>query len=154
MIQLNEKKASEPTEMPARRSSQEEVSVKEAVERAAAALTQLLNGKWSEATKAAIEAADGRKDKQNTICKSASCLYVACAGERVLYVGETSKSIKRRFIVDGSGSHKEDCSIWYVQMTHVQYVCFGEAELPEIHRKLLEQALSIQLKPEFYRKRQ
>jgi hypothetical protein len=154
MLQLDEKKVSEPTGMPARRCSQEEISVKEAIERAAAALIQLLNGKWIEATKEAIEAADGRKNKLDPICKSASCLYVAYAGERVLYVGETSKSIKRRFIVDGSGSHKEDCSIWYAQMTHVRYVSFGTAELPEKHRKLFEQALSIELKPEFYGKRQ
>jgi hypothetical protein len=42
---------------------------------------------------------------------------------------------------------------WYAQVTHVRYVSFGADELPEKHRKLLEQALAIWLKPEFYGQR-
>jgi len=123
--------------------------VKETVNIAIRALVESLNGKWRIATKEAIESADGRKDRSNAICQTASCVYIAYSGEVVLYVGETSKSIKRRFISDGTGSHREACS-WYSRMSHVRYVTFNESELPVMHRKLLEQALAIHHKPEFY----
>jgi hypothetical protein len=150
MIQPDEKKAFEPTGMPARRCSLEGMSVKEAIEETAMALVPLLNDKWIEATKENIEAA--RKRKQDPLCQTASSLYVAYAGDRVLYVGETSTTIRNRFIGDGSGSHrdKREDRNWYSEMTHVRYVSFDAAELPEKHRKLFEQALAIQLKPEFY----
>lgn len=110
-----------------------------------------LGGQWRRATKAEIEKADGRKDRSNPICKTASCLYLACSDGQILYVGETSKSIKRRFISDGSGSHKKTCSTtWYSEMTYVQFITFDEQALPTPHRKLMEQALSIYHKPKYY----
>ncbi|MGR5125758.1 hypothetical protein ACPV33_23910 [Vibrio harveyi] len=102
------------------------------------------------ATKSDIENADGRKNKECLITKKASTLYIALENEKVLYVGETSKSLKRRFISDGTGSHREACGIWYKRMTHVKYIQFSNEELPTMHRKLMEQALSIQFNPEFY----
>lgn len=116
--------------------------MREKVEIAIRALVESLNGRWMVATKEAIESADGRKDRSNSICQTASCVYIAYSGEDVLYVGETSKSIKRRFNSDGAGSHREACS-WYSRMSHVRYITFNESELPVMHRKLLEQALAI-----------
>jgi predicted GIY-YIG superfamily endonuclease len=125
------------------------VVVKETVDKTICALAQSLDDKWMEATKEAIESADGRKDRNNPICQMASCVYIAYSDDEVLYVGETSKSIKRRFNSDGSGSHREACS-WYLRMSHVRYVTFEESELPVMHRKLLEQVLAIHHKPTFY----
>lgn len=123
--------------------------MKKTVDESISALALPLEGKWMEATKEAIEAADGRKNRNNPICRTASCLYVAYSEDKVLYVGETSKSIKRRFNSDGSGSHREAC-IWYPTMTHVRYVAVNDSELPVMYRKLLEQVLAIHYNPAFY----
>ncbi|MFM4859283.1 hypothetical protein ACEUDN_21690 [Aeromonas hydrophila] len=124
------------------------------IENAITPLIRELEGKWLEVTKEQIECADGRKDRLNPICKKSSCLYLACSDDdSILYVGETSISIKRRFISDGSGSHKTACGNWYPRMTKVKFVTFEEQDLPDMHRKLFEQALSIHYKPEFYANR-
>lgn len=102
------------------------------------------------ATKQEIEDADGRKDRSNRISMKGSVVYVAYENENILYVGESSVSVKRRFITDGSGSHKEACANWYARMTHVKYIHYSIDELPDTYRKLLEQSLSISLSPEFY----
>ena len=109
-----------------------------------------LGSQWLRATKAEIENADGRKDRNDPICKTASCLYLAYSGDQILYVGETSKSIKWRFISDGSGSHKQACSNWYAKMTHVRFIIFEVSPHTDRYRKLLEQALSIHHEPMFY----
>lgn len=113
-------------------------------------LIQSLEDKFAQVTKDEIENSDGRKNRDNPICKTASCLYIAYSGDQVLYVGETSKSIKRRFISDGSGSHKVACTGWYATMSHVRFFACDEQELPTAHRKLAEQALSIHFKPKYY----
>jgi hypothetical protein len=105
---------------------------------------------WHKASKKEVEEADGRKDRSNLISKKGSVFYVAYEKEHVLYVGETSVSIKSRFISDGCGCHREACSNWYTRMTHVEYAHFTHSELPDMHRKLIEQALSIRLSPEYY----
>jgi hypothetical protein len=105
---------------------------------------------WCKATKQEIEDADGRKDRSNLISKKGSVFYVAYENENVLYVGESSVSVKNRFISDGGGSHREACSNWYTRMTHVKYVYSTLEDLPNMHRKLIEQALSICLSPEYY----
>lgn len=117
-------------------------------------LIHALDGKWIEVTKEQIEIADGRRDRSNPICKKTSCLYLACTEDgHILYVGETSISIKSRFISDGSGSHKSACGNWYPRMIKVKFVTFEAQTLPDMHRKLFEQALSIHYKPEFYANR-
>ncbi len=124
------------------------------IEGAIAPLISALDKKWIEVTKEEIEIADGRKDRDNLICKRASCIYLAYSeDDRILYVGETSLSIKRRFISDGSGSHKSACGIWYPMMAKVKFVAFASHDLPNMHRKLIEQALSIHYMPEFYANR-
>lgn len=104
---------------------------------------------WCTATKKEIEDADGRKEPNNLISKKGSVFYLAYENENILYVGESSVSVKSRFISDGGGSHKK-CAKWYSRMTHVKFVHSTNEELPDKHRKLIEQALSIKFSPEYY----
>jgi len=108
---------------------------------------------WNIATKLEIEQADGRTDKTNIISQNGSIVYVAYADTTVLYVGESSKSIKRRFISDGNGSHRQANKHWYDKMTHVEFLKFEDTKLPEAYRKLLEQLLSVEFKPTNYGKK-
>jgi len=109
--------------------------------------------KWIKVSKLEIETADGRKDKDNPISQYGSIIYIAYEEKNILYVGETSKSIKRRFISDSGGSHQKTNENWYKKMTHVKFLQYKEEELPEIYRKLLEQLFSVNLKPENYGKK-
>ena len=108
---------------------------------------------WVKASKYEIEISDGRRDKSNPISQCGSIIYIAYADKNILYVGESSTSIKRRFISDGSGSHKEANKTWYKNMTHVKFLKYEESILPEMYRKLLEQLFSVNLKPENYGKK-
>jgi hypothetical protein len=103
---------------------------------------------WICVTKVEIEDADGREKQSSPICQNGSILYIAYEEEVVLYVGETSKSIKRRFCSDGSGAHKN--RPWYQNMTYVKFVQFTEASLPTKFRKALEQMLAIIKSPTWY----
>jgi len=105
---------------------------------------------WVSITKQDLEIADGRATNANPACTAGSFIYVAYENEHVLYVGETSKSVKRRFIVDGSGSHKEKNPVWYERTTTIKFIKRTLKELPNQERKLLEQAFSIHFNPEFY----
>lgn len=108
----------------------------------------LFNTKCKKFTKQDIENADGRKLK-NKISKTGSILYVVFDNsDKVLYVGETGKSIKRRFISDGHGSHKRKNSNWYNNMEYLLMLCLDNNEVK--HRKLLEQSLSVSFKPRYY----
>ncbi len=114
-------------------------------------LKERVREQWLCRTKKELEDADGREVKNNLICRKGSILYAAYSDDNIcLYVGETSKSIKRRFISDGAGSHKIACQNWYREMTYVKFLIFENSELPEKHRKFFEQALAIALKPKFY----
>ena len=109
-----------------------------------------LTNLWATVKKAELEAADGRRKNAPPYATSGSFLYVAYENSLVLYVGETSVSVKKRFLGDGSGSHsKKD---WYRRVTHINYIKATHHNLPNKHRKFLEQALSIALNPEFYGK--
>lgn len=131
----------------------EKKTMKTVIEKIIPDLIDKLGNEWDTAIKADIESADGRKKRDNPICRTGSILYVVYSSKNtILYVGETSKSIKRRFISDGSGSHKKACN-WYSKMKEVKFLIFSESELPIMHRKLLEQALSIHYNPKYYRNR-
>lgn len=95
------------------------------------------------ATKQQIEDADGRIGS-NPISERGSYVYAAYdASDRLLYVGETGKSITNRFITDGSGAHKEKS--WYQSMANVKFKKLNPNE--EEYRKLLEKALIYAGKP-------
>ena len=96
--------------------------------------------------KRCIEQANGRKRKHPITAKG-SYVYVAYENEIVLYVGETRTTIKNRFITDGSGSHCQKNSDWYLRMTHVRFLELDSDE--ECYRKLIEKALIMDLCPEF-----
>lgn len=113
-------------------------------------LCAMFDGNWIEVTKSDIENSNGRKNKDDPVSKTSSCLYVAYQDDSVLYVGETSKSIRRRFIGDGSGCHRDKNAHWYDAMTKVRFVSFSNTELPTPYRKFLEQALAIHFNPLHY----
>lgn len=118
----------------------------------ASILYEMFDENSIEVTKSEIENSDGRKNKDDPVSKTSSCLYVAFQNDAVLYVGETSKSIRRRFIGDGSGCHKYKNPHWYDVMTKVRFISFSITELPKPYRKFLEQALAIHLSPLHYSK--
>ncbi len=105
---------------------------------------------WVSITMEQLESADGRAINANPACTFGSFIYVAYENEQALYVGETSKSVKRRFIVDGSGSHKQKNPHWYERITKINFIKMKHDELPDKERKLLEQVFSIHFNPEFY----
>ncbi len=110
----------------------------------------MLEGQWQEITRTELECVDGNVSAAHPACTSGSFIYVAYENQQVLYVGETSKSVRRRFIGDGSGSHRQKNTGWNPRTTHICFIKKTHEELPEMERRLLEQALSIHLKPEFY----
>ena len=92
------------------------------------------------ATKGEIEGAGQNSPTGAT----GSYVYAAYDSKGVLlYVGETGKSIKRRFRDDGSGAHKHKS--WYTAMKTVKYkrLCLNS----KYYRKLLERALILAGRP-------
>lgn len=121
----------------------------EDIEKFAQHIKKMADYKFLEATIQEVEECDGRRDRGNLLCKKASILYIAYNNEIPLYVGETSKSIKRRFISDGSGCHKKANSSWFQTITKIKYLVFENDDLPTPHRKLMEQLLIIAYNPKY-----
>jgi len=103
---------------------------------------------WTSVTKHDLEKADGRKKNAPLYATNGSFLYVAYENDHVLYVGETSVSVKKRFIGHGSGAHNK--KVWYRRVTNIKYFKSTHESLPSQYRKMVEQALSISLSPEYY----
>lgn len=118
------------------------------LEEAANNLVGHLSPHWKNISKDELEKKPPRSTAKPEFCLPGSFLYVAYENERVLYVGESSISVRGRFLSDGSGAHSR--KEWYSRVTHVHYARFSSDELPEPYRKMIEQALAIVLKPEFY----
>lgn len=98
-------------------------------------------------TIACIEQADGRK-AENPLSAKGSYVYAAYGSDgSLLYVGETGKSIKRRFISDAGGSHKSNVKNWYDDVTYVKYLKLDPDS--EKYRILLEKALIFAGNPKF-----
>ena len=90
-----------------------------------------------------LEKVDGRKEREHPAVRKGSHVYVAHDAESVLYVGETGKSVRTRFMGDGKGAHRR--ADWYCRMTHVR---FWKTPLESDHiRKLMEAALIFVLRP-------
>lgn len=97
-----------------------------------------------EVSRGCVENVDGRQERNHPIVIKGSYVYVAYKGDLPLYVGETGKSIRNRFITDGFGSHRKK-NKWYWQVTRVR---FWKLPCEDKHyRKLLEAALIFKLKP-------
>lgn len=98
-------------------------------------------------TIACIEQADGRK-AWNPLSAKGSYVYAAYGSDgSLLYVGETEKSIKRRFISDGAGSHKSNEKNWYGDVAYVKYLKLDPDS--KEYRMLLEKALIFAGNPKF-----
>ncbi|WP_143178127.1 hypothetical protein [Cystobacter ferrugineus] len=122
--------------------------IKDTVKAAARNLVDQLSPHWKSISKATLEESPSKGTPRPEFHTKGSFLYVAYENKKVLYVGESSISVKRRLLHDGTGAHNKKG--WYERVTHVCYARFSHDELPEPYRKMLEQALTIILEPEFY----
>ena len=97
-----------------------------------------------------IKTTHGRKQTAPRACKSGASIYTLYSrNNEVLYVGETGKSIKTRCFGDGSGSHSK--KEWFHLVSYVLHYTENSSEtFGEKERKLIEQAVSITLKPVHY----
>lgn len=79
-----------------------------------------------------------------------SFVYLLYSGSNeLLYIGETGASIKARLVGNGSGAH--DKKIFYDQVQKVRYYKIpASIDNQKAARKMIEQALSIHLKPKYY----
>lgn len=94
----------------------------------------------SQTTKEQIEESDSRI-KKGPVGAPGSYVYAAYDGDgNLLYVGETGKSIKRRFTSDGNSSHKRNAD-WYVDMRTVKFLRLDSNLSTTRYRKLLESSL-------------
>lgn len=113
-------------------------------------LCNLLDDLWMTVKKTELESSNGRGENALPYTKKGSFLYVVYnKNDEVLYVGETRVSVRRRFLWDGSGAHKNEG--WYEQMTYLKYIKMDEEELPTKIRRMIEQALSVKLNPKNYK---
>lgn len=114
-------------------------------------LTEFVWDKLKTAQQNTIVNCNGRKKDSHEACKRGSFVYLLFdKNDELLYVGETGTSIKSRLIGDGSGSHRK--KPWFDDVEIVKYYCVpADCENSnEMQRKLIEQALSICLKPKYY----
>jgi hypothetical protein len=89
-----------------------------------------------------------RKEDAEVKSEKGSFVYVAYNGEQCLYVGETNVSLQARFKKNGNSAHCK--KPWYKKVTKVEYCRWELNELQLKERRLLEQAVSIILKPLHY----
>lgn len=91
-----------------------------------------------------IKTGDGRKKNAHETCKNGFFLYLFYDNnDKLLYVGETGDSIKKRIKGHGSGAHNK--KIWYNNISYVKYLKDDKLNLYE--RKLLESAFIIEMNP-------
>lgn len=79
-----------------------------------------------------------------------SFVYLLYSGSNeLLYIGETGASIKARLVGNGSGAHNK--KNFYNQVKKVRYYKIpASIANQKAARKMIEQALSIHLKPKHY----
>ena len=75
--------------------------------------------------------------------------HIIYTGNIVIYVGETGVSLKARFKGNGNSSHCK--KYWYKNITEVKYIRWDTEELTTPERKYLEAAITVSLKPIFYK---
>ncbi|WP_445669314.1 GIY-YIG nuclease family protein [Paenibacillus sp. FSL R7-0204] len=98
--------------------------------------------------------ADGRSKLGHEGAKKGSFIYLLYdVNDNLLYVGETGTHLKNRLYRDGSGSHYITNRTMYDETKYVEYIrTEKEDALTPMERKMIEQALSIYLKPKYYNK--
>lgn len=68
--------------------------------------------------------------------------------DEVLYVGQTSKSLARRCILDGSGAHNK--KEWYKDISYIRITTLsGDYSSNHNMRKILERILICSLNPKY-----
>ncbi|MGF3104083.1 GIY-YIG nuclease family protein [Rossellomorea sp. DUT-2] len=94
------------------------------------------------------------KDAHETTKKGSFIYLLYDSHDRLLYVGETGTSIKKRLISDGSGAHRSTNPELYKQIKYIKYFKSSEDNLlNSMERKMIEQATTIYLKPKYYSKK-
>lgn len=91
---------------------------------------------------------DGRKKNGHEGTKKGSFIYLLYdQNDLLLYVGETGTTIKNRLKADGDGSHFKKSPEMYNEVSYVKYI---KGTFSPMERKMIEQALTIYLKPKYY----
>ncbi len=90
-----------------------------------------------------------RKDEAEVLEEKGSFIYAVFNNQdECLYVGETGVSLQDRFKRNGNAAHCRKS--WYKEVIIVKYCRWELDDLPANERKLLEQAISLVLKPKHY----
>lgn len=97
-----------------------------------------------------ITNSDGRSANGHEGSKRGSFIYLLYdKNDTLLYIGETGVSIKSRLTGDGTEAHTN--KHFFSEVKYVRYLrTVEEKTLSKIERKMIEQALSIHLKPKYY----
>lgn len=87
-----------------------------------------------------IKQSDGRKKDSLRCCKVGSYIYLIYnCDEKLIYIGETGETVKRRLFTDGSGAHcKKD---WFIEARYIRY--FESSNMDDKTRKLIERVLIL-----------
>lgn len=101
-----------------------------------------------------IVTADGKLKLGHEGAKKGSFIYLLYdENDVLLYVGETGTTIKKRLKADGSGAHYVTNRTMYDETSYIKYLKTTKGDaLSPMERKMIEQALTIYLKPKYYNK--
>lgn len=88
--------------------------------------------------------------------KKGSFVYLLYSdNDELLYVGETGTTIKKRLKSDGSGAHLKTNPLMFAATKYILYYkSKGDTALSPMERKMIEQALTIFLRPKYYNKKE
>lgn len=91
-----------------------------------------------------IKSSNGKNKKSPECCKKGSFVYFLYdSKDKIIYIGESGKSVKRRLYLDGSGAH---CTKgWFKDVVKIKY--YMNIQMDVYTRKVLERALISEHKP-------
>ena len=91
-----------------------------------------------------IYTSDGRKNGACECCKNGSYIYFLFDDlDRIIYIGESGKSVKHRLFTDGSGSHCQKS--WFCDIEYLKY--YKNDKMESNIRKLVERSLIAKYNP-------
>ncbi|MCR3758459.1 hypothetical protein KYB31_05545 [Clostridium felsineum] len=92
-----------------------------------------------------IRKSDARFKNALECCKKGSIIYFLYdCNDRIIYIGESGKSLKHRLFTDGNGSHFK--KNWFYK---VKYARYYKRNMDDDTRKLIERALIAKLKSKY-----
>lgn len=99
-----------------------------------------------------IVTTNGRLKIGHEGAKKGSFVYLLYdKNDKLLYVGETGTTIKNRLKADGSGAHFVKNRKMFDETSYIKYLkTIKNDALSPMERKMIEQALTIHLKPKYY----